>query len=310
MIVGLDLGNGNIKGIGNGKQFFIPSTLIEGVSKLDDNSINVEYDGKSYILGKMQGARKRDYSKYNTEHHKIMLLAALAAMAPSKECEITPVLGLPIKYFLNHGTKYKHIVANFTKEDSVEIKINGVLKKIKIKDCLALPQGAIPFIDPEADGYTLVIDIGSGTVDVSYWEGKSLVKAESYNIGCQDLYTDVANAINNLNTDYNIEPFLIERQLVRNPNLEYINILGGREDVKNIVATAKKAFTNKILSKISQDFSNLTIIDKLVVAGGGSLYVEKDIRDTYEYADINNDVFFNAKIFYGIGVTTFGNNKN
>lgn len=315
IIMGMDLGNGNIKGVTGNKRFFIPSTLIEGTSKLDDTSINIEYKDKNLILGKMQGDRKRDYAKYSTEHHEAMLMASVACLIDdNSEVEVTdiiPVVGLPIKYFLGHGKEYRDIVLSITNNEPATVKVNGKLRKIKIKDCIVLPQGALPFKDNSLEGYTLVIDIGSGTVDASYWDRRTLIKAETYNIGCLDLYSNIASRINELDARYNMEPFLIERQLVKNPNLEEIKILGAKVNVKHIVESEKKAFTESIVSKISQDFSNFSMIDDICVVGGGAIYVQNPIKNTaYEYATIITDVFFNAAIYYKIGVNTFGNSKN
>ncbi|WP_275372820.1 ParM/StbA family protein [Clostridium tertium] len=320
MNISLDVGNGNIKGMSGDVKLIMPSTLVEGVSKLDDTTVNIEFEGKHYNMGKVSGDRKRDYAKYNTDYHKVMTLASISLMIEKIENEnnskdknkndihtINLIAGLPIGYYLNHNVEYRDILLDYTKEKPAEITVNGVTRKIKIEKCIVIPQSAVPF-GYDVEGTTLVIDIGSGTVDVSYWDERSLIKAESYNIGCLDLYADIAANINKQNTKHNMEPFLIEKNLIKNPKLETIKIMGGAVNIKDSVNTAIHTFTESIVSKVSLDFSNYTLIDNLYVVGGGALFIDDEIKKTYEFAEVVKNVYFNAEIYDRIGDEQFGSN--
>lgn len=311
MYIPLDIGNGNIKGMYKDNKFLMPATLESGVTKLDDSIVNVEYKGKPYSMGKFSGDKRRDYGKYSTDFHEVMLLTSIVLTLNTTATNIELdglIVGLPISYFLNHGVDYRKLVLDMAKEGPIEITVKGIKRTIAIKDCVVLPQSAIPFKEEDTDESSLVIDIGSGTTDVSYWDGRTLVRAESYHKGCADLYVDIAADINKKNTEYNIEPFLIERNMIKNPKLEKIKILGEEIRIKDSIDTAITSFVNSIISKISRDFSNLTLIDNLYIAGGGALFTEEEFKKTYKFAKVDSNVFFNVEIYDIIGGNMYGSN--
>lgn len=301
-IMGIDIGNGDTKAKSSTRELLIPSTLLEEATVLNDAVINVIYKNKHYTMGKVTGNRRRDYAKYDSEFHKIMVLTSIGLLSDKKDIRAKLVVGTPIKYYTQHSAKYRNILLDYTKDEPERITINGIEKTIKIEECVVIPQGATPFgKDEDLDETTLVIDIGSGTTDVSYWDGRTLVKSETYGIGCADLYTDIATAINQIKDTYNVEPSFIEKRLVKNKNLKQLKLLGEEVNVETQINECKKAFSDSIISKITTDFNSYTMVDNIEVVGGGSNYTSDYMKEHYPHATFSFNSNFNAEIYYKIG---------
>lgn len=301
-IMAIDMGNGDIKAKSRTHTLLTPSTLLEESTVLDDTVINVEYNNKHYTLGKVTGNRRRDYAKYDSEHHKIMLLSTIASLSDNKDIVTSIVVGTPIKYYTQHSAVYRNNLLGYTKDKADTIIVNGIEKTIKIQECVVIPQGATPFgREEDLDETTLVIDIGSGTTDVSYWDGRTLIKSETYNTGCTDFYADLASSINKLNNTYNIEPVFIEKKLVKDKDLKRLKLMGEVVDIETQVEDCKKAFSNNIISKIITDFNSYTLVDNIEIVGGGSNFTSEYMKKQYPHATFNYDAQFNAEIYYKIG---------
>ena len=305
MLISIDIGNGNIKAITDTQKVIVPATLDHGESILNNELIDVKFNDSSYTIGRINSPRRRDYAKYTTDYHKIMLMGTIAyLMEDLGTVSVDLVLGLPIEYYKNHYMEYCQLIKSYGTQSIFYKKP----REIKIENVVVFPQSALTFKD-DINGYTLVIDLGEGTLDVSFWDNRTLLKAKSYTLGCTDLYEQLANAINGMDTSYNVEPFLIEKSMIVNPNITSINIIGKSVDITQIKSRVMREFTESIISKISMDFSQYSIIDNIYLAGGGAVYTAPYLKKYYSNLKVEHNTFFNAEIFYKIGGDTFNGTK-
>lgn len=295
-IMGIDVGYSHVKTVtGKGTDSF-RSTVRDGVIDINTNSTVIGYEGRDLTIGE-HGRITVEANKMEDENFLPLLYTAILRNSDDdvSDIKVNLVTGLPIAWY----PKQKDRLAEMLTGKGETVKYKGRDVNIKIKDCIVFPQSAgLALNNPSdfEDGKTnLVIDIGGLTVDVSYYEGRSLVSYQSYQLGMIKLYAKVASAIN-----------------------AQFNVAVGDQDVERfieqdsvIIEEEEKDFDfwrhfnehmDEIITKVKTDFP-YDIVHKKTFVGGGSIRLK-------EYLPKNkgikcNEIQFNAEAFYNVGLQKY-----
>ena len=196
-ILGLDNGYSSTK-TSQGVCFL--STIEEGHD--DYNTVlEINVDGKNYIIGEPTGQYIVDGDKFKTEAGiellKITTLAAIGLSYPEESViDANIVAGLPVAYFAAQKEALENLIKSL---DGKCIEINKIGKKqvIKINKVLILPQACGIIIEKNKQNESsLVIDIGGGTWDIAQFDGLKLVEKATYEEGMLVLYSAIAQSLN------------------------------------------------------------------------------------------------------------------
>lgn len=293
MIFGIDVGYSHTKVTTEKGNDVFRSTVKEGIIDLNTKSTVIVSEGTSYTIGE-RGRITVSENKIEDENFELLLLTAILRNVDEKLTDINVklVTGLPIAYY----PKQKDALMEFLLNKSVTIGYKGKDRHIHIKDCLIFPQSAgMALISPESfsgDKTNLVIDIGGLTVDVSYYEGRRMVKYDSYQLGMIKFYAKIASAINaDLNisvSDQDVEKFIEQG---------YVTL--DEERVEFDFDKHFKLHMDEILTKVKTDFP-YNIVDKKTFVGGGTLrfvdYIPKNKGIECNQMQANSEAFYNVAV--------------
>ena len=113
-----------------------------------------------------------------------------------KEIELDLCLGTPSEYY----EKQRHGIVELLKGKEFTIKINrvGMEQNIKVNRVMVLPQSLAPIITNKryVNTRVIVIDVGSGTIDVSEIIKGKLKSTLTIEKGCTKLYSKIAQQMN------------------------------------------------------------------------------------------------------------------
>lgn len=199
------------------------------------------------------GEYEREFNKVNKNYLPLLFYAISNA---TEESDINLCLLLPIAQMPN---KDKFI--NKLKNNSFNFLINGVPKTININKVAVLPEGLVSFYSMQSkDEDTLIIDIGSRTVNyASFVEGK-IESNFTEKIGVLDLYSsikDIENAKGNDLIEEQIERLIKNKRIIVEPKV-YLDFL--------------KDILNRTKAKVNiKDY-------KVVFVGGGAILLKPYIE--------------------------------
>ena len=131
MILGIDLGNWNIK-TSEGDIFPSRYTIVENI--LGATGDVFEYEGIKYYM--REGKLENNYDKANKETNLILFLYSLALQ---KDRYFKVVVGLPALAYKTNRESFKDKLLNKKIHDVI---INKQPKKIIIEDLVVFPEGA------------------------------------------------------------------------------------------------------------------------------------------------------------------------
>lgn len=294
--MGIDVGYSHTKVVtGRGKDVF-RSTVREGVIDINVKSTVIEVDGVKYTIGE-RGRITVQEDKINDPNFEMLLMTAILRNVDDKltNIDVNLVTGLPIAWY----PKQKDSLKDFLDNKDICIKYKNKDRYIHIKECLVFPQSAgLPLNYPKdfSDGVThIVIDIGGLTVDVSYFEGRRIVKYESYQLGMLKFYARLRGAIN---AQFNVE--VDDQDVERFIEEGAVTFKQKQHDFD--FAKHFNAHMDEIMTKIKTDFP-YDIVHRVTFVGGGSLRFK-------EYLPTNNgvdcdEIQSNADAFYNVGVQKF-----
>ena len=297
LIMGIDVGYSHTKTESSLGSDIFRSTVRDGVIDINVKSTVIEYKGRKLTIGE-KGRITVNANKIEDENFVPLLLTAILRNMDEKltEAKVNLVTGLPIAWY----PKQKDLLRDFLANKKFEVGYKGKERKIHILDCIVFPQSAgLALTNPKdfEDGKTnLVIDIGGLTVDVSYYEGRRIVKFESYQLGMLKFYAKVASEINtefNVSVDdQDVERFIEEGFVIIDEDERYFNFNKHFEE-----------HMDTIITKIKTDFP-YDIVHKKTFVGGGSLRF-KDFLPRNKGIKCN-EIMSNAEAFYNVGVQKFG----
>jgi plasmid segregation protein ParM len=286
MNISIDAGKHTTKAITNTNRFSIRTKLEEQGTLItkDANTLAVEYDGKKYIFG--DGAQATDYETSKTKScHKIAIYVAIATLS-GDGYEVSIVTGCPISQFRNKELRDEY--AEYIRGGgNGRIKINGVDKRFAINNVLVLPEsiGVVMENIPEFMNNLIgVIDIGGLNTNAAIYENLKPLPSNVFTIneGGQILNAKIRRALNtSLMTNY------------QDFEIPYLRMEGR---VKSIVEEVTNNQMETILAQCRQYNWNLKALP-IVFTGGGSLMLEKQIRQLDNARLSRNPVWDNVQGF-------------
>lgn len=297
VILGIDVGYSHTKTVSSNGTDVFRSTVKDGVIDINVKSTVIEYDGKRLTIGE-RGRITVSPNKIEDENFEPLLLTAILRNIDERMTNISVnlVTGLPIAWY----PKQKDLLKDFLQNKKITVGYKGKDRNIHIKDCIIFPQSAgLALTNPHdfEDGRTnLVIDIGGLTVDVSYYEGRRIVKFESYQLGMLKFYAKVASAIN---AEFNIE--VDDQDVERFIEEGAVTISEEQKDFD--FDKHFREHMDTIITKIKTDFP-YDIVHKKTFVGGGALRF-RDFLPPNKGIKCN-EIQSNAEAFYNVGVQKFG----
>jgi len=296
-IFGIDVGYSHTKLVGKKGEDIFRSTIRNGVIEVNTNSTVIEYEGRKMTVGE-RGRITVATNKIADPNFEPLLMTAILRNMDEKltKVKVKLVTGLPIGWY----KKQKDELKDFLLNKEVVIGYKGKDRTIHIEDVIVFPQSAgLALTNPNdfADGKTnLIVDIGGLTVDVSYYEGRRIVKLESYQLGMIKFYGKVASAIN---SQFNVQ---VDDQDVER-FIEEGSVTVDEKQLDFDFETLFKDHMDEIVTRLKTDFPYDTVHKKTWV-GGGSLRFDEYLpsRLSIDCDKIQN----NAEAFYNVGVQKFG----
>lgn len=334
MLVGIDLGYGQIKVVSDKQKVKFPSVVgTPSVIELSDGSqlgkaqpiddIIINYQGKRYYVGQKainETANARltlKADKTDAETNIIKFLAGLALVGASGET--TVVTGLPIyEYNLQKDKLAQSLTGSFN--FSFYNQKSGQNVSLDITKCLVIPQAAAAYYNALLDttgqikdmtlaaARAAVVDIGYRTTDVVTMEGGKYDSNRSFTVwtGMGKVHQEV---LRYLQKEYQLSYKLADMDAIVRQG--YIDIHGGRKPIDHLIRAALEPVAQEIIEGVIaglEDFRKLS--GGILLAGGGA-----SLMDPYFVAEFGDAVktmpeseFANASgnYCYGILVTNRG----
>lgn len=200
----IDIGNFAIKYKADRTGKFSSKTHRKFESNIDAFQ-RIEFENKITFIG--VGQLEKEFNKIKKDTLTEQILYAISKA--TNESDINLCLLLPISQM----PQREELIQRFN-DKVYEFSYNEVNKKIKINKCVVLPEGQCAYyslINPSP--YSLVIDLGSRTINwVAYEDGK-VMKNGTEKLGVLDFYSRIKDLENAKGENYEIED--IETQIKR-----------------------------------------------------------------------------------------------
>lgn len=310
----VDLGNGFTKRMTKKGAVIEPSIIgnkpnywnEEGYDAIAFNGSTPYYIGKDVInaaITPIPALGDDDASRYESEEFKKLLFGFIGRDLKKSVTIPLLVTGLPVAHF---KAKSK-VLADMIKGVKV-VNINGTDVVIDVKKVVVLPQpiGTYMYLVSKGDisptdEYTLIVDGGYGTVDITEMKGKSIVKRAGDEIGVKNAYIEINNYLvdrfgNMRNLSVSNMPYILKNGL---------KIEGTPIDVAQIgdVQRILEAHFNDVFSFIRNNRFDLKSYDKVVFTGGMAL-LHRNLIEAKERA--NFIVIEEAQIANCLGYYEYG----
>ncbi len=300
--IGLDVGNGSIvmathNGFGM-KTRNLASTYGEVdtsmISVIDSNNPYPTYtlNGAAYALGydsvqshhtDFLDSYSRD-DRYQSDVFKLMNHLALLEAATTAQrggvIEVELELGVPGEYFR------KDTVATLKSwfSSPVSGERDGVSVVVLVRKVAVVSQPIAVFLDAYysesgrvqdgtlVDQNVLVIDGGSGTMDLAHLRGGAVVRQGSEAVGINDVYSLVIEEIRKSQPTFRISPVELEHQLRAQDALTQKNVKYGKftVDVTKTLQEATQEVWTRMKNAITRQFPAVDQFERILLAGGSA----------------------------------------
>ncbi|WPC42823.1 ParM/StbA family protein [Clostridium sp. JS66] len=316
ILISVDTGKSTTKvvtKIVNNIQKFAFRTKVQEVSclgaDLSHNSYNVDFQGKSYLIGDMVSESSCNFQiNKNTIEHQLCIYISICKIIEKLNAMSTGVpniclaINAPLNIYKNNSLKeaYRNFIQN--NGNIISIKVNNKVYLFKITSIIVLPEAIGPIFVRSGDfrnKKVTLIDIGS--LNINYCTFNKLVpELDSMNIanlGINVLRGKIAEKLTEryglLISDSDVEQIL--------SNDQYLYIAGVKQaDSKEII---DKLINNHISNIFNYGRSRgLTFNNSnLVFCGGGALLLKENLLSQYQLAIIEKDPqFSNCLSFFNI----------
>lgn len=302
-ILGLD--NGYYYTKTSEKQMFI-SSFEEGKDiDINTDTIEIQLDNRNYIIGSKTGQFVADNNKVDSKVTELCTLTAIAKSYPNDDIiECNLVAGLPVAYYATQKEDFKNKLISYGMRNiHTKIGENKYKKQaIRITDVEVFPQ-SVGVVFMNAKNYknetTLVIDIGGGTIDVSYFEGLKMVDKATYDEGMLVLFTKLSQFCNS-KFETKFKPYDMDR-IIQNDSFK---------TKEGSISTSVFDFMinkhiNDVMTEIKRQFKYNSVDNSLLI-GGGSVRLEDKLRPhLIDPVLVDNAQFVNADAFALMGQMKF-----
>lgn len=246
----VDLGNYNIKYYGDRKGSFSAkySTKFNPNEEMYER---IQVDGQTIFIG--IGSLSLEFNKIKKNYLGQLLYGINLA---TNESDINLCLLLPIVQIPN-----KNDMINKLRGTTFNCIINGNHRTININKVAVLPEGYCGYYSFDESEDTLVIDIGSRTINFAAFCNGKLVESFTEKLGVFNLYSNIKDIQNSTGTAYVEEE--IERLIANNKI--------------NVDSRIYKDFYDDVINRARAKVNIETF--KVYFVGGGALLL-KDIIET------------------------------
>ena len=246
----VDLGNYNIKYYGDRKGSFSAkySTKFNPIEEMYER---IQIDGQTIFIG--IGSLSLEFNKIKKNYLGQLLYGINLA---TNESDINLCLLLPIVQIPN-----KNDMINKLRGTTFNCIINGNHRTISINKVAVLPEGYCGYYSFDESEDTLVIDIGSRTINFAAFCNGKLVESFTEKLGVFNLYSNIKDIQNSTGTAYVEEE--IERLIANNKI--------------NVDSRIYKDFYDDVINRARAKVNIETF--KVYFVGGGALLL-KDIIET------------------------------
>lgn len=335
ILVGIDLGYGQIKILSNDKQYKFLSAVGTptsdfgrsiNISNEEDllKSLSITYNNTKYYIGHNAIVNTRNgrlslrQNKSDMEENKIKFITAIALLTEENqnEIEVSVVSGLPVLEFKNQKDKLFNMFNNkfnFT----MHYGSKTVNKTIKVKDIRIISQGEGAFYDyilddngdiineraNKVNGTIMVVDLGYKTTDIVTLENGRYIEllSDQLNKGINQIHNECIKLImNQLGIKKEVKEI---DEAIRNKKLFHNTKF---YDIESIINTASKPFAEDIVeSLINLSNDQLGSMQNLLLTGGGAEilcpFIKRELYDIINISKIDNSEFSNASGYYKYG---------
>ncbi len=301
--VGLDVGNGSVCFVVRDESGKITSDVYPSVFGVYEEKDSIAIGGSTakkvnrvftlgdsrYVLGyedlkkasaKAISAYDRDDRISRKEFRNLTYLALMDAATRDGShgiIEVTLGVGVPSEDF--RQSVIEKIKDWFGTPVTGSVNGNQVVIVVKHVEILSQPVSALinqylddnGFVQDEAveDGRYLIIDCGSGTMDMTELNGLAIVRQVSYPLGMNDVYMGLLDVVRS-KTKLRPSMYDIEYQIRKHTGSKEKVYVSGRysvdltEDYERIVSS----IATQMISAVTSEFPDRADIDRIFLAGG------------------------------------------
>jgi plasmid segregation protein ParM len=319
-VYSIDLGNGFSKRQFGSKVIVEPSvfsvpTSFYGTS--NDRLVSLN-DGRKLYIGSdafesgylvENAIGEEDIKRYDSPEFRELLFGFMAKDLKGDSTINLLTLGLPVKHFKQ---KREELQAMAKGKKMVSVGDKQIV--LEIKNCIVVPQPLGTYMYLESKDFdtkgskTLVIDGGSGTLDVTEMKGQEVISYDGANLGMNEPYAEIADL---LETEYNgIDITVNHVPDILSNGLRY---QGGNIkvcDMPSVVKILDNHFA-LVLKKIIGKYKSFNKFDNVIWTGGMSLAHEKRInaRSLPNFIILKDGQTANVKGYYEFGKGLVNNGK-
>lgn len=270
MLLTVDLGNYNVKtseGVIFSSKFTTTNLNFD-----EDNEFIIEFEGTKYYMER--GTFDKEFNKKDKNYIPLLLAAVYKSIKVSTNT-IDLVLGVPASQIASKEEFIKELEGK-----TFYYNANGKEKSIYFRRVAVVKEGFSAFYTlsrEEREQRSLIIDIGSRTINASSFINKKCEKSVTIPIGVLNLYEIIKERENNKGSNLKVEE---------------IEDLIGTHFIGD-VSQEKNDFLKQVLNELKLNFN--TKLYNVYFCGGGTVVLEKNIKSKITRAKImDNPLFSNV----------------
>lgn len=294
MRISADIGYNTTNFIGENIEGSFLSSIKEKTHELETAKYIVDYNGKTYLVGNTDGFTSTEQSRDKDAIFHICLYTAVAlSMQFSSDHNVKLVTGLPAQYF----AEQKASLIRALQGRKVAITVNGKFKTFTITNVIVFPQSAGLFLYDKSlvEKDTLVVDIGGGTVDITYMSQGQFKEAKTYPLGVNSMYDILLQQLSKYGINYSNR---MKAQEVIDDKCIFVE--GKEIDVSKDIDNILSFKAREIINTIKQAFPEQYKYSRWLFIGGGSLLLKEYLSD---YKVLDDAQMINVKTYDIIGRT-------
>lgn len=319
MLVGVDLGYGQVKSVSDGRKYKflsvvgVPSVIEfeDGISK-PDGRMELVYGGRRYYLG--------DFALKNTTNARLTLkadksdaetniLKFLTSLAlHGAQGDVSVVTGLPVYEY--HS--FRESLAKSLKKSFI-FSYNGANHSVNVTECRVIPQAAGAYYDAVLDdggsisdpalasSRAAVVDVGYRTSDVVVMDRGKYDSNQSFTIwaGIGKVHQELQRL---LVRAHNLSLKLADIDQVARQG--YVAAFGGRVAVDSLLRQALEPVAQEILEGFIAGIGDYRLLTGgVLLTGGGAVLVAPHFEAEFGAAakTLEDPEFSNARGYYKYG---------
>lgn len=292
MRISADIGYNTTNFIGPNTQGSFLSTVKEKLHELETAKYTVEYNNKTYLIGNNDGFTSMEHSRDKDSIFHVCLYTAIAAtMNTQVDNNVRVITGLPAQFF----AEQKSALIKAFENRRVFMKLNGEPRTFTITKLIVFPQSAGLFLYDKSlvEKDTLVVDIGGGTLDISYMSSGQFKEAKTYPLGVNSTYDVLLQELSKYGVNYSNR--MKAEEIIADKT---IFVEGKEVDVKRDIDNVLRIRSKEILNAIKQAFPEQSRYSRWIFIGGGALLLKDYLSD---YKVLDDAQMINVKTYDIIG---------